>query len=79
MKVLVGRKPCEPEHGEWVLRKALRLRKGQIRDLNLRSRNGREPNNEVVVIDGHVGSAQMVTELVLTSEAEEEAIEVNLP
>ena len=77
-EVLVASKPRESEQGERVVRKALGLGKGQIVNLNLGSGNGRKPNNEVVFIDGHVGRTEMVPELVLTSEAEEEAIEIDL-
>lgn len=78
VKILVGRKPGEPEHGQRVLREALSLRDRQVLNLDLRGRNGREADDEVVFIDGHVGGAKVVPELVLTSEAEKETIEVDL-
>jgi pimeloyl-ACP methyl ester carboxylesterase len=78
VEVLVSGKPGEPEHWQRILWKAFGLGERQVLYFDLRRGNGCESDNEFVLVDGNVGGAEMVAELVLTSETEEEAVEVDL-
>ena len=78
MKVFVSGQPRKSKHRQRIIRKALTLRERKILHLDLGRGNGRESDNEISLVDGNVRGAQMVAELILTREADEEAVEVDL-
>jgi hypothetical protein len=74
---LVDGKPSEPQDGQGVLWKLSTSRERQVVNLDVRRRNGCEPQDRSV-FDGDVGDAQVVTELVLSGEQVKKAVEVRI-
>ena len=77
LRPFINGEPRQAEHGKWVLRQLLAPRHGELRDDDFGGRDGDEANDRSV-LDRDIRRTDVVAELILSSVALEEPVEVGL-